>query len=101
MYTYVLLSDFVCAVKSLCSLEVNHRYFLSTSSLCKHLRLHLYLGCQERTFTDVAEQTEEGEKNEKQDGMLVQHDQDGLQGKVCWETGSRETASEFHHASGW
>lgn len=62
MYTYVLLSDYVCAMKSLCSLEINHHHFLSTSALWKHLRLHLYLGCQERTFTDVAEQTEEGEK---------------------------------------
>lgn len=38
----------------------------------------------------MAEQTEErGGKNEKQDGTLVQHDQDGLKGNVCWETESR------------
>lgn len=89
MYTYVLLSDYICAIKSLHSLEINHHRFLSTSALWKHLRLHLYLGCQERTFTDVAEQTEERGGNEKQDGTLVQHDQDGLKGNVCWETESR------------
>lgn len=65
MYAYVLLSDYVWAMNLLCSLEINHHHFLSTWAVCKHLRLHLYLGCQERTFTDVAEQTEEGGKKWK------------------------------------
>lgn len=56
------ISALLMIIYALRILELNPRHFHSTSALWKHLRQRLYLNCQERMFTDVAEQTEEGKK---------------------------------------